>query len=130
MTEILNQKPFAFSEAYEINGTHTEIILHKFVNKYFLIVTQYEKLNNVFSAAKDFSVSGDVRDQSFEIKHNFGMTSDDIECGIRFLLTNIQSPHFRFDSNMNVSVCLGLKEYNSKFLKQIISVINRLGQPE
>lgn len=120
------QKPFDHSEAYKIDGVHTEIVLHKFTNKYLLIVTQYEKLNNVFVACNDAAVSGVIRNRSLNIKHQFGMTTDEIECGIRFLLTNIQLPNF--DKDMEVVVCLGLKEYNGKILRQITGVLNRLGQ--
>lgn len=126
MCPVASQKPFAHSEAYNIDGVHTEIVLHKFTNKYLLIITQYEKLNNIFVACNDAAVNGVIRNQSLDVKHKFGMTTDEIECGIRFLLTNIQLPNF--DKNMEVVVCLGLKEYNGKILRQIASVLNRLGQ--
>lgn len=121
-----SQKVFAHSEAYNINGVHTEILLHKFTNKYLLFVTQYEKLNNIFIACNDIALSGIVKNRSMTIKHQFGMTTDEIECGIRFLLTNIQLPNF--DKDMEVVVCLGLKEYNGKILKQITGILSRLGQ--
>lgn len=126
MCPAATQKAFAHSEAYNIDGVHTEIVLHKFTNRYLLIVTQYEKLNNIFVACNDTAVSGVVRNRSLNIKHQFGMTTDEIECGIQFLLTNIQLPNF--DKDMEVVVCLGLKEYNGKILRQITSVLNRLGQ--
>lgn len=124
MAEVSKQNSFAFSEAYEINGVHTEIVLHKFSNRHLLIVTQYEKLNNIFIACNDISIAGVVKNQSLDIRHQFGMTTDEIECSIRFLLSNIQSPHINKD--IEIIVCLGLKEYNGKFLKQIASVLNRL----
>lgn len=126
MNSAASQTPFAYSEAYKINGVHTEIILHKFANKYMLIITQYEKLNNIFTACNDVAVSGVTKDGYVNVKNKFGMTTDEIECGIRFLLTNIELPNF--DKDMEVVVCLGLKEYNGKILKQIGSVLNRLGK--
>lgn len=126
MSSITSQKPFAHNEAYSINGVHTEILLHKFTNRYLLIITQYEKLNNVFTAYNEVALSGVVRDRQLNIKHQFGMTTDEIECGIRFLLTNMQLPNF--DKDMEVVVCLGLKEYNGKILKQITSILSKLGQ--
>lgn len=120
--------PFAITEAYEINGFHTEIVLHKFVNRYLLIITQYEKLNNIFTAFNDFSVTGTMKNQSLDIKHQFGMTNDEIECGIRFLLSNIQTPMLKND--VEVVICLGLKEYNGKILKQLADVVNQLGRSE
>lgn len=126
MSSTTAHTPFTYSEAYNINGVHTEILLHTFVNKNLLIITQYEKLNNVFTAYNDAAVSGVVRDRFVNVKHKFGMTTDEIECGIRFLLTNIELPNF--DKDLEVVVCLGLKEYNGKILKQIGSVLNRLGK--
>lgn len=126
MSPATTQKPFAHSEAYKINGVHTEIVLHKFTNKYLLIITQYDKLNNVFVACNDVALTGVVKNRELNVKHQFGMTTDEVECGIRFLLTNMQLPNF--DRDMEVVVCLGLKEYNGKILKQITSVLSRLGQ--
>lgn len=126
MSSTTVQKAFAHSEAYEIDGVHTEILLHKFTNRYLLIITQYEKLNNVFTTCNDVALSGVVKSRSLSIKHQFGMTTDEIESGIRFLLTNIQRPDF--DKDLEVVVCLGLKEYNGKILKQIVNIVNQLGQ--
>lgn len=125
MSPAATQETFDHSEAYKINGVHTEMLLHKFTNKYLLIITQYEKLNNVFIACNDVALSGVVRNRSLNVKHLFGISTDEIECGIRFLLTNMQLPNF--DKDMEVVVCLGLKEYNGKILKQITSVLSRLG---
>lgn len=126
MSSTTVQKPFAHAEAYEINGIHTEFLLHKFTNRSLLIITQYEKLNNVFIACNDVALSGVVKSRSLNVKHQFGMTTDEIECGIQFLLNNMELPGF--DTDMEIVVCLGLKEYNGKILKQIASVLNRLGQ--
>lgn len=128
MSGTAAQKPFDHSEAYEINGIHTEFLLHKFTNRYLLIITQYEKLNNIFIACNDVALSGIVNSRSLNVKHQFGLTTDEIESGIRFLLNNIQLPGF--DKDMEVVVCLGLKEYNGKILKQILKVLNGLGQKE
>lgn len=122
------ERPFAITQAYEINGVHTEIVLHKFVNRYLLIITQYEKLNNIFTAFNDFSVTGTMKNQSLDIKHQFGMATDEIECGIRFLLSKIQTSMLKND--LEVVICLGLKEYNGEILKQLADVINQLGRFE
>lgn len=127
MSRTVARNPFAHSEAYEINGIHTEFLLHKFTNRYLLIITQYEKLNNIFIACNDIALSGVLNSsRSLNVNHQFGLTTDEIESGIRFLLNNIQLPNF--DKDMEVVVCLGLKEYNGKILKQILSILNRLGQ--
>lgn len=126
MCPAATQKPFALSEAYKINGIHTEILLHKFINRYLIIITQYEKLNNVFIACNDVALTGVINNRSLNVKNQFGMTTDEIECGIRFLLTNMELPGF--DKDMEVVICLGLKEYNGKILKQMTNLLSRLGQ--
>lgn len=126
MSRTVLRKAFQHSEAYEINGIHTEFLLHKFTNRYLFVITQYEKLNNILTACNDIALSGIANSRSLSIKHQFGMSTDEIESGIRFLLNNIQLSDF--DKDLEVVVCLGLKEYNGKFLKQILSILNRLGQ--
>lgn len=120
------QKPFLHSQAFEINGIHTEILLHKFTNRYLLIITQYEKINNVFTVSNDIALSGIIKNRSLNIKHQFGMTIDEIECGIQCILNNIQLSGF--DKDMECIVCLGLKEYNGSILKQVTTALNSLGK--
>lgn len=126
MSSTAAQKAFAHSEAYNINGIHTEIVLHKFANRNLLFITQYEKLNNVFIACNDLSLAGIVKNRALTIKNQFGMTTDEIECCIRYLLINMQLPNF--DKDMEVVVCLGLKKFNGKILRQIAGILTRLGQ--
>lgn len=122
----MSSKAFDFTEAYTINGIHTEILLHKFTNKCLLFITQYEKLNNVFVACNDIAFSGLVQNRMLNVKHLFGTTSDEIECGIRFLLTKSTLPSLRNDSE--IVVCLGLKEYGPAVLKLINAALNNTNE--
>lgn len=117
---------FNYTEAYEINGIHTEIVFHTFANKHLLIITQYEKLNNLFVACNDVAFSGNMHSGSLDVKHQFGAATDEIECGVRFLLKRINPPGF--NQSFNVVVCLGLKEYNGPVLRALEGILNKLGK--
>lgn len=125
----MSSNAFDLSEAYTINGVHTEILLHKFTNKYLLFITQYEKLNNVFVACNDIAFTGMVQNRELNVKHLFGTTSDEIECGIRFLLTK-STLAATFRNDLEIVVCLGLKEYGPVVLKAIKGVLDVLGKTE
>lgn len=125
MTSVA-RKAFDYIEAHDINGVHTEILLHKFANKYLLIITQYEKLNNVFVACNDIVFSGLMENRSLHLKHQFGMTTDEIECGIRYLLAKINLKTFK--NEFDVIICLGLKKYNAAILKLIEGILNKLDE--
>lgn len=125
----MSLKAFDFAEAYTINGIHTEIVLHKFTNKCLLFITQYEKLNNIFVACNDVAFSGIVQNRLLNVKHLFGTTNDEIECGIRFLLTK-STLAATFRNDLEIVICLGLKEYGPAILKLINGVLNTIGQKE
>lgn len=121
---VPEEKAFHRNAAFDIEGHHTEILLHKFQNRYLLFVTQYEKINNIFTVSNDVAVSGFAQDDSFTIKHKFGATTDEIECGINAILKNVRLPGF--DKQMEVVFCLGLKKYNFKVLQAISAALNTL----
>lgn len=123
----MSSNAFDFTDAYSINGVHTEVLLHKFTNKCLLFITQYEKLNNVFVACNDIAFSGMVQNRMLNVKHLFGTTSDEIECGIRFLLTK-STFAASFRNDLEIVVCLGLKEYGPAVLKLIKEVLDSIGQ--
>lgn len=105
---------FNYLNAFEINDVHTDVVFHKFANKYLLIITQYEKINNVFVVNNEIAFNGVIRNQCLNIKHQFGKTTDEIECSIRFLINKMN-----INTDREFVVCLGLKEYNRDVLKAI-----------
>lgn len=116
---IGEQKAFDTITACTINGIHTDIVLHKFVNKYMIIVTQFEKISNVFVSCNDIAFTGIVSNQCFNVKHRFGKTSDDLECGIKYLLTNLQM-------DKDVVICLALKEYTRAIINEVLKALQSM----
>lgn len=129
LAEAMSSIAFDVSEACTINGIHTEILWHKFANKCLLFITQYEKLNNVYVASRDMAFSGVLSNQMLTIKHLFGTSSDEIDCGIRYLLSQskLVAP---IQNDLEIVVCLGLKEYNPAIVKQIKGVLDTIAQKE
>lgn len=105
--------------AFEINGIHTDFVLHKFANKYMIIITQYEKIGNVFVASNDIAFTGVISNQSLNIKHRFGKITDEIECAISYLLTNLKL-------KLDVVICLSLKEYNRSIINEIQKILSNM----
>lgn len=125
----MGSNAFDVSEAYIINGIHTEILWHKFANKCLLFITQYEKLNNVYVASKDMAFSGVLINHSLTIKHLFGTSSDEIDCGVRYLLSKSKLVP-TIQNDLEIVVCLGLKEYNPAIVKQITGALDTIAQKE
>lgn len=117
-TEEQNQA-FHTITASVINGIHTDFVFHKFANKYFIIVTQYEKISNIFVASNDIALTGVISRQSLSVQHKFGKTSDEIECALQFLLTNLKL-------NLDVVISLTLKEYNRSVLYEIKKILENI----
>lgn len=114
-----DQKAFDTITVRTINGIHTSIVVHEFINKYMIIVTQYEKISNVFVACNDIAFTGLVSSQSLNVKHRFGKTSDEIECGINYLLSNLKF-------NKEIVICMALKEYNRAIITKVQQVLQSL----
>lgn len=41
---LLNEKAYDYIEAFEIEGVKTEFVVHKFVNKILIVITQFGKI--------------------------------------------------------------------------------------
>ena len=108
---------------FEINNIHTDVVFHKFANIYMLIVSQYEKINNVFVVSNEIAFNGVIRNQCMNVKHKFGKTTDEIECVIRFLISRLS-----IDTNVDVVICLGLKEYNRDVVKALESALTMISR--
>lgn len=114
---------FDYAEAHKVNGLHTEIVLHRFANKYLLFITQFERLNNILVACNELSLNGIVRNNSLNVKHLFGTTNDEIECGVKFLLNKTS---LDLNNDVDIVICLGLKEYGPKILKQLKTLLDSI----
>lgn len=114
---------FDYAEAHKVNGVHTEIVLHRFANKYLLFITQFERVNNILVACNEFTFNGIIKNSMLNVKYLFGTTSDEIECGIKFLLNKTT---LELTKDVDVVICLGLKEYGPKVLKQLKALLDSI----
>ncbi|XP_037052013.1 uncharacterized protein LOC119085669 [Bradysia coprophila] len=115
----------AFNKSFtvQINGLQTDIVFHQFINKMLLIITQYEKINNIFVARNEQTFNGLVQNKSVDIQHKFGMDTDDIQSALMYLIPRV--PALR-DSEMDLVVNIGLKEVNKNVLVTLEKVLNEL----
>lgn len=109
---------FHFTEKVLINGIETDIVCHKFQNRVFLIITQLQKLTNIY-LVKNQTNSGISNQKIFSIQHKFGAISDEIEAGIRFILNNMQN-------NNEIVISLGIPDMNKTVLKEIKDVLQKI----
>lgn len=110
---IDQKKPFHIVKRVVINGTPTDIVFHKFVNKVFLLITQYEKITNTYvvEAKKDFNLHNPERN----IIHKFGYESDEIGAAVLNVVSNLP-PKL---AQEEILLSLGLKEIDAKVLKEL-----------
>ncbi|KAG4068370.1 hypothetical protein HA402_007890 [Bradysia odoriphaga] len=115
----------AFNKSFsvQINGLQTDIVFHQFINKMLLIITQYEKINNIFVARNEQTFNGLVQNKSVDIQHKFGKDTDDIQSALMYLIPRV--PALR-DSEMDLVVNIGLKEVNKNVLGTLEKVLNEL----
>lgn len=112
-----SQSAFNKVTACTINSIHTDFVCHKFANKHLILVTQYEKIGNIFVASNEIAFSGIINSQSLCVNHKFGKTTDEIECAIQYLLSNLQLGSGGKD--LDIVICLTLKEYSRAILTEI-----------
>ncbi|XP_055593641.1 uncharacterized protein LOC129744908 [Uranotaenia lowii] len=113
------EKAFDYVETVNIGGQPTDIVYHRFANKSFLLVTQRQKITNVYTVrnqssqeqANGFEGSAG-NNRIYSIKHTFGAASDETEAAIRYLMNFI-------DLNEEIVITLGLEEINKKSLDTI-----------
>ncbi|XP_055839836.1 uncharacterized protein LOC129907580 [Episyrphus balteatus] len=116
----------------KINGIRTEFVLQRFVNKWFLLITQYEKMCNIFSVQfdqKQGDCSVPVPPPNYDdpsvpitITNTFGTDTDEARSAIQFLVN--KSNLGKCPTELIISI--GLKEINGKVLREISSVLNEI----
>uniref|UniRef100_A0A182P9E2 Uncharacterized protein n=1 Tax=Anopheles epiroticus TaxID=199890 RepID=A0A182P9E2_9DIPT len=122
MTATSTTEPAAFDhiETIVIEGQPTDIVYHRFANKLFLIITQHQKVANVYTvrshAHNDLSGDGgeapDRSNRIYTIKHTFGASSDEAEAAIRYLMNFLQQSD-------EIVITLGLRRIDKATLDQI-----------
>ncbi|XP_058129388.1 uncharacterized protein LOC131287718 [Anopheles ziemanni] len=120
-----SDEPSAFDhiETIVIEGHPTDIVYHRFANKLFLLITQHQKMANVYTvrshahndvSGEDTPAAGGPGGTSriYTIKHTFGASSDEAEAAIRYLMNFI-------GQSEEIVITLGLKRIDKATLDQI-----------
>lgn len=133
MTATSTNEPAAFDhiETIIIEGQPTDIVYHRFANKLFLIITQHQKMANVYTvrshahndlSGDDSATSGTPTDGSnriYTIKHTFGASSDEAEAAIRYLMNFMQQSE-------EIVITLGLRQIDKATLDQIGAQLRKI----
>ncbi|XP_037814787.1 uncharacterized protein LOC119605637 [Lucilia sericata] len=135
---ISNENKCGFSKQFatSINGQQTEFVFQPFANKWFLLITQYGKVPNLYSVKFDLqrnegvpaAIQGPVEHPQFHmsvpitITCNFGADKDEIRSGIQYLVN--KSKLNRCPTEFVIG--LGLKEMDGKNLKAVAQVLDEI----
>uniref|UniRef100_A0A2M4C2E3 Putative proteasome complex n=1 Tax=Anopheles marajoara TaxID=58244 RepID=A0A2M4C2E3_9DIPT len=119
------EQAFDHIETIDIGGHPTDIVYHRFANKLFLIITQHQKMANVYTVRSHSHADPDValgtggsppppgaNSRIYTIKHTFGASSDEAEAAIRYLMNFI-------DQRDEIVLTLALKQIDKATLDQI-----------
>lgn len=119
-------KAFDYAAAFDIAGYHTEIVLHKFEERYFVAVSQYGKITNIYLSSNTQGVTGYVEPtQDTYVQHKFGSAEDETEFAIKFVSDKIKLPGFDYKT-MEMVFSLGLKEFTQPVMKGVVAAINSM----
>ncbi|XP_052889588.1 uncharacterized protein LOC128297913 [Anopheles moucheti] len=129
MTATSTNEPAAFDhiETIVIEGQPTDIVYHRFANKLFLIITQHQKVANVYTVRShahndlsgDDSTAIDGSNRIYTIKHTFGASSDEAEAAIRYLMNFMQQSE-------EIVITLGLRQIDKPTLDQIGAQLRKI----
>lgn len=135
---ISSQNNSGFNKQFAkiINGQHTEFVFQSFANKWFLLITQYGKVPNLYSVKFDLqrnedipaAIQGPVEHPQFHMSVpitmtcNFGADKDEIRSGIQYLVNK---------SKLNKCpkefvIGLGLKQMDGKNLSEVAKVLDEI----
>uniref|UniRef100_A0A182SZV2 Uncharacterized protein n=1 Tax=Anopheles maculatus TaxID=74869 RepID=A0A182SZV2_9DIPT len=131
MTATSTNEPAAFDhiETIVIEGQPTDIVYHRFANKLFLIITQHQKVANVYTvrshahndlSGEDLAPTEDGSNRIYTIKHTFGASSDEAEAAIRYLMKFLQQSE-------EIVITLGLRQIDKATLDQIGAQLRKIG---
>ena len=133
---ISNNCGFKKQFAIIIDGKQTEFVFQPFANKWFLLITQYGKLPNLYTVKFDLqrnegvplAIQGPIEHPQFHmsvpitITCNFGADKDEVRSGIQFLVN--KSKLNRCPTEFVIG--LGLKDVNSMTLKEVAKVLDEM----
>ncbi|CAO1380666.1 unnamed protein product [Diamesa hyperborea] len=120
-----NDQAFDYAQCVEINNIPTEFVCHKFQNKIFLLITQLEKISNLYTVRNqvfnDPSMMSSNSTQIFDIQQKFGAPSIETEAGIRFLMNFISQ-------TSEMVICLAVKNNKNLEREELIAIKDALLQ--
>jgi len=95
-----------------INDKPTDIVISKFTDKLFVIITQFGKVGNLIEIRRDIASKDDPSSSVYNIRFLLGGHNEELYIAAR-LLTNF-IPH-----NQTVILGLSLKDYQPSTLRQL-----------
>jgi hypothetical protein len=111
---------FNHIETTLIDDTATDIVCHKFQNHPYLLITQYQKIPNIYSVKNQTVLNGIASSNKvISIQQKFGQQSDEIEASIRYLMRI-------FPKHDEMVITLGLKTVNKSVLAQLEAVLKKI----
>ncbi|XP_019555380.2 uncharacterized protein LOC109424667 [Aedes albopictus] len=119
------ESAFDYIETIQIGDHPTDIVYHRFANKSFLLITQRQKVTNVYTVRNQAAGEpggaggGGGSNRIYAIKHTFGAASDEAEAAIRYLMNFI-------NKDDEIVITLGLKEVDKGSLDQIGALLRKI----
>ena len=120
----VTEKAFDLQFSYQIDHISTDFVVKRFENNLFIIITQYEKMCNLFKVRFDeqnhqlTNLGGSKI--PLTISHHFGMDTDEYRGAIQFLVDNSKLK----DCGTDILISLGLKNINGHNLRNISATLN------
>lgn len=127
---------FAKQFSCTINDIVTEFVFHPFANKWFILITQYGRVPNMYNVKFDLQRNDGVplamqvpidnpqMHMSVPITTtcNFGADTDEIQGGIQFLVNKTKLSQCPSE----IMIGLGIKELNGATLREVAKILNEI----
>lgn len=114
--------PFHSITAIDLDGIHTDIVLHRFADKIVLLVTQFARISNVFVAHANTMHNGIVKTFR-DIEHRFGTDTDEIQSAIGHLVTAVPALN---DAPVDIVVTLSMRTIDRSAVKRLVEALSEI----
>ncbi|XP_059617431.1 uncharacterized protein LOC132262247 [Phlebotomus argentipes] len=108
---------------YSVGEVDTEFVVHKFSSKLFVVVTQFGKINNIFTISSERSFENDLfakYNKQLKIQGKFGNDTDEVQAALRRIFTEVDV------KGLEIVVSLGLKEINRDILVEVTEILKEI----
>jgi len=95
-----------------INERPTEIVVSKFSDKLFMVITQFGKVGNLIEIRRDIAQKDDPSSAVYNIRFLLGGDEEEVHVAARFLMNYIST-------NQTIILGLALKDYQPSTLRQL-----------